>query len=114
MFTVRSALLELAQLVAKAASVAEPNQEYCTSFLIPRTYFEGEVVETPEVVWGTRHTTVCGELVRIDVNVDHGSTGTINVCQTLRSYVAPLIEVLGASFKTRLKDWEFSAVITAR
>lgn len=90
-----SSLLELAQLVAKVASTAEPNQEYCTSFLIPRAYLEGEVVETLEVVWGTRRTTVCGELVRIDVNIDHSSTGTLDVCQILRFYVAPLIESFG-------------------
>jgi hypothetical protein len=90
-----SAFLELAQLVAKVVSTAEPNQEYCTSFLIPRTYFEGEVVETLEVVWGSRRTTVCGELVRIDVNVDHGSADTVDICQILRSYVTPLIESFG-------------------
>jgi hypothetical protein len=89
------ALLELAAISARAAATADPNQEFCTSFLLPRGFLEGEVVETLHVVWGTRRTAVCGELVRIDINIDDGSTTAFDVRQILRSQVVPLIEGFG-------------------
>jgi hypothetical protein len=86
---------ELADIVAKVAANADPDQEYCSSFLLPRSLFEREVIEAMEVGWGTRRTAVRGELIRIDFDVSDFSLGAIDIRQITRMYVAPLVECFG-------------------
>lgn len=89
------ALGEFADIVAKVAANAVPNQEYCSSFLLPRSLFEREVIEAMEVGWGIRRAATCGELIRIDFDVSDFSVGALDIRKIVRMYVAPLVECFG-------------------
>ena len=88
---------QIAEIAAKIAENADPNQEYCSSFFLPlpAALFERETIETLEVCWGTRRTTIGGELLRVDFDVNDCSQAALYVRHILRSFVVPLVEGFG-------------------
>jgi hypothetical protein len=94
------AIRGLAEVAAKTAATvcATPyeTENYCPSFLIPRGFFEREIIETLEVVCCVRRKAVSSELVRIDLSVDDASISDIR--QAFRSQAAEFIKGLGCIF----------------
>jgi hypothetical protein len=85
---------QLAPGIVEMAFAANPGG-WCHSLLFPLGYFEREVIETVEVVGGIRRTAVCGELIRIDFNLDKFPPFAEDVRFYLRSIMLPLLEGRG-------------------
>jgi len=86
---------QIAEAIGRIAASADPTQEWCTSFLLRTSDFEGEVIETVHVGWGTRRATVGGELVRVEIDETDAASRTFNVRRFLAAFVFPFVEGFG-------------------
>lgn len=83
----------LASIVRTAALGA--TVDWATSLLLPRGFFEREVIESVDVVFNTVRPTELGELVRLDRHWNDGVTAGSELLRSLVDLVMPEIEGVG-------------------
>jgi hypothetical protein len=106
----RDEWVKLANIAARIAADADPCEDYCTSFLFPRSLFEGEVIKALEVVLGIRRATMRGELLRIDIDIDDSSAAGSYMRNILRPLMVERVECFGGI----LQDTSEGFVILSR
>ena len=81
--------------MASGGAASCVNHAPCPSLLFPLGYFEREVIERVEIVWGVRQIAVSLEILELDFNLDEFPPFTERVRSALISTMGPFLKGSG-------------------
>jgi len=75
--------------------MADEGGDYAPSLMFPLGYFEREVIERVEIIWGVRRVAVPNVVLKVDFNLDKFPAFAESVRRSLVSAMKPMLEGRG-------------------